>query len=144
MELLISEKITKKLQSFSEAKYTEPCIILYNESILKMPSGKSAWRNKGDAKRALTNAFYGTLSYNEKRAIQDEYKGSVADYLENENIVKFVIYDSTEMEKLKAKLEKQTEDLYWLQCLNMAGVDNWEGTEYAQEMFEEKYPEENN
>jgi len=32
--------------------------------------------------------------------------------------------------------------LYFLQCLDCAGVDNWDGIDYAHEMYLEKYPEE--
>lgn len=142
MEQSLKEKITQRLHSFSEAKYTEPCIILYNGSVLKVPSGKSAWRNKGDAKRALTNALSGRLSYNEKKQIQDEYQGSVSDYLEKENIVQFTSFDTSLVEEMKKKLAQQERDLYWLQCLEAAGVDNWDGCEYAQEQFEEAYPDE--
>lgn len=30
----------------------------------------------------------------------------------------------------------------WLQCLEGAGVDNWDGMEYAIESFELEYPDE--
>lgn len=37
--------------------------------------------------------------------------------------------------------EEIQDRLCWLHCLEAAGVDNWEGTDYAQElMAEEKEP----
>lgn len=35
-------------------------------------------------------------------------------------------------------LDKLEVDSNWLCCLNNAGVDNWEGYEYAQELLEEQ------
>lgn len=37
-----------------------------------------------------------------------------------------------------AYLEKRS---YWLECMKGAGVDNWEGMEYANEEYFKKYPE---
>lgn len=36
--------------------------------------------------------------------------------------------------------EEQIKDLYWLKCLQMSGVDNWEGMDYAYSLYEMKYP----
>ena len=35
--------------------------------------------------------------------------------------------------------EQVKEKLDWLQCLEAAGVDNWEGYDYAGDMYREKY-----
>ena len=32
-------------------------------------------------------------------------------------------------------------DAFWLRCLEGAGVDNWEGYDFAIEFFRERYPE---
>lgn len=38
--------------------------------------------------------------------------------------------------------EDQRKRLRWLSCLEASGVDNWSGMEYAQEMYEELYGDE--
>jgi hypothetical protein len=40
------------------------------------------------------------------------------------------------------EIQANNRDIAWLRCLEGAGVDNWEGVEYAQEQFEELYPDE--
>ena len=37
----------------------------------------------------------------------------------------------------KKEHEELLKDSYWLQCLEEAGVDNWEGIEFAIELFNE-------
>ena len=37
----------------------------------------------------------------------------------------------------KDEYNEMLEQLRWLQCLENAGVDNWEGCEMAQEMYNE-------
>ncbi len=37
----------------------------------------------------------------------------------------------------KEEYEKLLEDSEWLRCLEAAGVDNWEGYDYAQELIDE-------
>lgn len=46
----------------------------------------------------------------------------------------FVTVDSEEWEEIQEKLT-------WLECLERAGVDNWEGYDEAREMFAESYAE---
>ena len=52
------------------------------------------------------------------------------------------VNDKTTCRQAREQFEKMKKDLLWLSCLNMAGVDNWEGCEYAQELLEhvEKNP----
>jgi hypothetical protein len=38
----------------------------------------------------------------------------------------------------KAEYKELLEESKWLMCLEAAGVDSWEGVEYAQEMMEEQ------
>lgn len=42
-------------------------------------------------------------------------------------------------EQAACKIEELEKELYFLSCLDAAGVDNWDGYDYAQEMFQEKY-----
>lgn len=104
------EKIIERLENFAKAKHVKPCIIIYNGEQLKLPSGKVAWRNKGDAKSALTNALQNQLPYNERREFQkQEGYTSISTYLEEKGIVKFVTFDKDlyyENEFLKSKLEQ--------------------------------------
>ncbi len=44
--------------------------------------------------------------------------------------------------ELKLQADKNERDLNWLDSLRKAGVDNWNGYDYAQELFSEYYPEE--
>ena len=44
--------------------------------------------------------------------------------------------------ELKLQADKNERDLEWLDCLRKAGVDNWNGYDYAQKLFSEHYPEE--
>lgn len=37
----------------------------------------------------------------------------------------------------KAEYEKLLEDQFWLECLESAGVDNWEGYDEAIQLFKE-------
>lgn len=37
----------------------------------------------------------------------------------------------------KEEYESLKEDQLWLQCLENAGVDNWEGYDYARELMDE-------
>ena len=37
--------------------------------------------------------------------------------------------------------EQLKEDSEWLECLNAAGVDNWDGCDYAREIYQERNPE---
>jgi DNA polymerase III subunit epsilon len=39
-------------------------------------------------------------------------------------------------------LEQNEKDLAWLSCLESAGVDNWSGIDYAYDLYQEEYPEE--
>ncbi len=36
----------------------------------------------------------------------------------------------------KAEYDKLLEDQEWLECLNAAGVDNWDGIDYAYELLD--------
>lgn len=38
---------------------------------------------------------------------------------------------------LQGKIEDMEKDVEWLRCLEGAGVDNWEGTDYASEIYNE-------
>lgn len=38
----------------------------------------------------------------------------------------------------KEEYESLKEDALWLQCLENAGVDNWEGYDYARELLNEE------
>jgi len=38
----------------------------------------------------------------------------------------------------KKEYESLKEDARWLQCLENAGVDNWEGYDYARELLNEE------
>lgn len=38
----------------------------------------------------------------------------------------------------KKEYESLLEDSKWLQCLENAGVDNWDGYDYARELFNEE------
>ena len=42
------------------------------------------------------------------------------------------------LDELNARLEEKHGDLLFLQCLEEAGVDNWDGYGYAQDIFEER------
>lgn len=44
--------------------------------------------------------------------------------------------------KILKGIKEIEKDLTWLQCLENAGVDNWEGYYYAQELFEEESEDE--
>lgn len=46
----------------------------------------------------------------------------------------FVTVDAAEWEEIQEKLT-------WLECLERAGVDNWEGYDEAREMFADSYAE---
>jgi hypothetical protein len=48
------------------------------------------------------------------------------------------LVDCMEWNELKEKIVQLEEDSKWLGYLEAAGVDNWSGYEYAQEMIEEK------
>ena len=37
----------------------------------------------------------------------------------------------------KEEYKKIKDRLVWLDCLEQAGVDNWEGMEYAQELYQD-------
>lgn len=45
------------------------------------------------------------------------------------------------IEKLQKRAEDMERDVYWLRCLKGAGLDNWDGCEFAGEQFREIYPE---
>ena len=45
--------------------------------------------------------------------------------------------DNETKTKLFNYLDSLVEDSNFLNCLKQAGVDNWEGYEYAQELYEE-------
>lgn len=40
-------------------------------------------------------------------------------------------------EKLEKELAQLRKDSNWLRCLEMAGVDNWDGWDYASELLKE-------
>lgn len=42
----------------------------------------------------------------------------------------------------KAEYVQLLEDSHWLSCLEAAGVDNWEGFDYAREMYFEQQDDE--
>lgn len=42
----------------------------------------------------------------------------------------------------KKEYDKLIKDRVWLNCLERAGVDNWEGHDIAVDFMEEHYPEE--
>lgn len=50
------------------------------------------------------------------------------------DILKKIYKDDERMLKGIKRIE---EDLNWLECLENAGVDNWSGYDYAQELFNE-------
>ncbi len=39
----------------------------------------------------------------------------------------------------KKDYERLLEDQKWLRCLEGAGVDNWDGFDYAQQIYAERY-----
>jgi hypothetical protein len=41
------------------------------------------------------------------------------------------------IEILRAEYDALVEQVEWLDCLNAAGVDNWEGYDYARELWRE-------
>jgi hypothetical protein len=41
----------------------------------------------------------------------------------------------------KKEYESLLEDSQWLSCLDAAGVDNWDGYDYAHEIYQEQYGE---
>lgn len=42
----------------------------------------------------------------------------------------------------KTEYDQLKSDSDWLNCLNLAGVDNWEGIGYAQKLHSKWHPEE--
>lgn len=53
---------------------------------------------------------------------------------------------STDVEMVtipKAEYDALNDELMWLQCLEAAGVDNWEGIDFAHELFEDLNEETN-
>lgn len=42
---------------------------------------------------------------------------------------------------LKEDFEEMQRELYMLECLRAAGVDNWDGYDYAIDEYRKKYPE---
>lgn len=54
------------------------------------------------------------------------------------NIVEEITKKLNEVDELLFKLGKELEDLkerdQWLSCLEAAGVDNWEGYDYAKDL----------
>jgi hypothetical protein len=42
----------------------------------------------------------------------------------------------------KARLEELERAEHWLECLGEAGVDNWDGSDYAVQLYVDRYPEE--
>lgn len=127
------ERVLRRLDSLERTEKSTPCVIMYKGEQLKMPSGKTAWRNAGDARKALANAVFYFLDYGDKQKIKEQGFSSPVDYLEKEGHVEFV--DS------KPLSDQDKRDLEWLRCLESAGVDNWDGVDYAYEMFNEIYPE---
>lgn len=55
-------------------------------------------------------------------------------YKEQEEINKGLL---AEIEKLKAKVDKLSDDSLMLSCYRRAGVDNWDGAGYAEEIYDE-------
>ena len=41
----------------------------------------------------------------------------------------------------KVEYDELVKDAQWLSCLNMAGVDNWQGIDCAWEIKDDMYPE---
>ena len=41
----------------------------------------------------------------------------------------------------KKEYEALIKQVNWLSCLENAGVDNWDGIDYAYEIFRDEYPE---
>lgn len=41
----------------------------------------------------------------------------------------------------KKEYDRLLRDEAWLSCLEGAGVDNWQGIDYAHEFFRENYPQ---
>lgn len=103
------DKLIEKLESFAKAKHSKPCIITYNGEQIKVPSGKVSWRNKGDAKKALTNALSNAIGYWDMRALKEESGfSSVSEFLESKGIIKFVTFDKdldAENSMLRSKIE---------------------------------------
>jgi hypothetical protein len=42
----------------------------------------------------------------------------------------------------KSEYEQLIKDSNWLSCLEGAGVDNWQGYDYAIDMYQEEFPDE--
>ena len=52
-------------------------------------------------------------------------------------LVDCLIASENRTAELEKKLASQNDDLFWLLCLENAGVDNWPGIDYAYELKEE-------
>lgn len=39
------------------------------------------------------------------------------------------------------RLKNYAEDMLWLECLEDAGVDSWEGIDYAKELYQQRMNE---
>lgn len=46
--------------------------------------------------------------------------------------------DDTVVTISKEKYEQLLEDSIWLGCLEQAGVDNWDGYDFARELYQEQ------
>lgn len=49
--------------------------------------------------------------------------------------------ESEVFEISKAKYLAMEKRLDWLECLEGAGLDNWDGCDHAQDVFKEMYPD---
>lgn len=56
-------KAKEFLSSLQDVKKELPCVILIQGKQVKLPSGKTAWKSKGAARSALTNALYSKVKY---------------------------------------------------------------------------------
>lgn len=43
----------------------------------------------------------------------------------------------------KSEYDSMMQDVKWMRCYEAAGVDNWEGIDHAIDIYNERYPGEN-
>lgn len=70
-----------------------PAVILYNGKQVKLPSGKSAWRDKGAARIALTQAL--SFHYTDDAELIEVFKrpANLRQYLEDQGIIEIKTFE---------------------------------------------------
>ena len=69
------------LNSLPDVKKDTPCVIIIQDKQIKLPSGKSAWKSKGAARSAFTNALGNVIGV--------RHPAMTRQVLEDEGFVKF-------------------------------------------------------